>query len=197
MHPGKLMLRGASFSPALLYLGLLAAPFASAQDELILTLGAGSQPHAEQYNESLGLDYSFYRYVRSERQHLQLGVSYTRLRTDTAADYELWAISIYPQLSLYPDADSRFRAIFPGWVSPYFFVRALGPTYLSDKQLGDREQAKHFSFQAQVGFGLALRLGDQRQGLLSVSWKHFSNGSLFKPNDGIDVPVVLSLGLRL
>ena len=183
-------------STVLLVIGLTSASATMARDELILTLGAGSQPHANQRNESIGVDYSFYRYERTARQHLQIGVSYTRIRTDTAENDELWAISVYPQLSLYPDADGGFRKLFPDWVSPYFFVRALGPTYLSEKQLGEREQAKHFSFQAQVGFGLGLRLGEDREGVLSLSYKHLSNASLFSPNDGIDIPLVLNLGIR-
>lgn len=197
MQIGNLMQSCTGIYLSLFLTGLLAAPAALARDALILTLGAGSQPHADQSNKSAGLDYSFYRYERSAHQHLHIGVSYTRVRTDTTDNDQLWAVSVYPQLSIYPEAAGRFRALFPDWASPYFFVRALAPTYLSEKRLGEREQAKHFSFQAQVGFGLGLRLGEQREGIVSLSWKHFSNGSLLEPNDGIDIPLVLSLGLWL
>jgi hypothetical protein len=176
---------------------LLASAPTSAR-ELILTLGAGDQPHADQYNRSIGADFSFYRYERTVRQHLQIGVSYTRIHTDTdtGSPDDLWAISIYPQLSLYPDAQGGFRRLFPAWADPYFFVRALGPSYLSETQLGEREQENHFAFQAQVGFGMLLDFGQARTGILSISWKHFSNGDLFDKNDGIDVPLVLSMGAK-
>ena len=108
--------------------------------ELILTVGAGTQPHADQHNRSVGVDFGFYRYERSPRQHLQIGVSYTMVHTDTDEHSKLWAVSVYPQLSLHPEADGRFRKLFPGWASPHFFVRALGPSYLSEKQLGEREK---------------------------------------------------------
>lgn len=175
---------------------MLTGTLAAESKELIVTAGGGSQPHASQHNRSAGLDFSFYRYERSPKQHLQIGVSYTRIRTDTDAHDSLWAVSIYPQLSLYPEADGSFRALFPDWAAPYFFVRALGPTYLSEKQLGEREQGKHFAFQAQVGLGLKLDFSERHTGIASLSYKHFSNGGLFKPNDGMDIPLVLSLGLQ-
>lgn len=180
---------------ALAILGVL-MPATALADQLIVTAGGGSQPHANQSNRSIGVDVSFFRHERTANQHLLLGVSYTRIRTDADHDSGLWAISIYPQLSLYPDAEGRFRNWFPQWASPYFFVRALGPSYLSSTRLGDREQAKHFAFQAQVGFGLMLDLGRQRTGIASLSWKHFSNANLYDQNDGIDIPLVLSLGMR-
>jgi hypothetical protein len=158
--------------------------------ELILTAGGGSQPHADQHNTSIGLDFSFFRLERSQRQHLQLGISYTYLHTDADTHTNLWAISLYPQLSLYPKADGWFRGLFPDSVAPYFFVRALGPSYISSTRLGTREQANHFAFQAQVGLGLTFDLG-RRQGIVSLSY------NLFHMNDGIDVPLVLSLGMKI
>jgi hypothetical protein len=164
--------------------------------ELLITVGGGPQPNSEQTNTTAGIDFSFARFKRSVRQHIQIGVSYTYLSTNTDTNSSLWAVSIYPQLSLYPDKDGRFRGFFPEWAEPYFFVRALAPSYISESQLGEREQANHFAFQAQIGVGLTLNFPNQRQGLLSLSWKHFSNANLYSKNDGIDIPLVLSLGLK-
>ena len=168
----------------------------AAARELLITVGGGPQPNSDQSNTTAGIDFSFARFKRSARQHIQIGVSYTYLSTDADTFSNLWAVSIYPQLSLYPKQDGKFRALFPNWAEPYFFVRALAPSYISESQLGDREQANHFAFQAQVGFGVTLKLPNQQQGLLSLSWKHFSNANLYSKNDGIDIPLVLSLGLK-
>ena len=43
---------------------------------------------------------------------------------------------------------------------------------------------------------MLLDFGRRRRGILSLSWKHFSNGDLFDTNDGIDVPLVLSMGVQ-
>ena len=175
---------------------LLMIPISGNADELILTYGGGSQEGSSQENRSTGVDFAFYRYERSQRQHLLIGVSYTYMSTDTVENEEIHAFSIYPQLSLFPPADGKFARTFPEWADPYFFVRALGPSYISASQLGEREQANHFAFQAQVGIGLRLDFGQHRKGVMSLSWKHFSNADLFDKNDGLDFPIVLSLGIN-
>lgn len=160
--------------------------------ELYLTGGGGDQPHADQSNRSYGADYHFYRFTRGEYQHLIIGASYTYIdadHDDDAFDNSLYAISIYPQLNLYLKQKS--------WGQPYFFVRALAPSYISDNYLGERQQDNHFSFQAQVGAGAYLNLGQGRRGSVSLSFKHFSNANIFSDNDGFDLPLMLNLGLEL
>ena len=166
---------------------LCSSPLTQA-DEVIISFGGGKQPDASQNNKTFGLDYSFYRKIRSYRQHFLLGVSVTHMTTDTATNKTVNAISFYPQLNLYP------RKL--DWGQPFFFVRALAPTYISSNQLGEREQEHHFAFQAQVGFGAYLNFQDTRGIIVSISFKHFSNANIFSENDGFDFPVVLSLGTR-
>lgn len=185
---------------ALIALGLTVAtsayagPFHSGEriNELSVNAGGGKQPHADQNNRSYGIDYNFYRFKRSPRQHLLIGASYTHLSANhdnNSFDNSSYAISIYPQLNLYLDQKS--------WGQPYFFVRALGPSYLSDNRLGERQQAHNFTFQAQVGAGAYFNLGANTRGTATLSWKHFSNANLFSDNDGIDLPLMLNLGLEL
>ncbi|WP_323846026.1 acyloxyacyl hydrolase [Microbulbifer magnicolonia] len=166
---------------------LLAFQSATA-NELLLSAGGGPQPDSSQSNRTYGIDYSFKRFEKSYRQHIHLGVSYTRVETD-AAEYESFhALSIYPQLNLYPRKQS--------WGQPYFFVRALGPSYISSNQLGDRHQDNHFAFQAQVGYAARINWQGKEDLVLMVSWKHFSNANLFSDNDGIDMPFVVNVGLN-
>jgi len=161
-------------------------------DEVIVNVGAGSQPGSDQRNKTWGVDYSFHRFERSERQHIEIGVSYTSLKTNGPGHDSLVAISVYPQLTLYPSKTSKITAHAPAWAQPFFFVRALGPSYISENSLGTREQAEHFAFQAQVGVGAVIN----EKAIVTFSWKHFSNAELFQPNDGIDVPFVISGGIR-
>jgi len=170
-------------------------PSSANADELLVTAGQGPQPGSDQRNETIGFDYSFYRVERSERQHVSVGVSYTRLTTN-AADYgSLYAVSVYPQITLFPSATSRIAAHSPHWARPFFFVRALGPSYISASTLGSRRQAESFAFQAQIGVGVQLNPGAERRGVIAVSWKHFSNADLYRYNDGIDVPFVINVGM--
>jgi hypothetical protein len=171
-------------------------PQCVAADELWVTLGQGPQPGADQRNETVGVDYSFHRFERSTRQHIDVGVSYTRLTTNVADNRSLYALTIYPQITLYPTKTSRIAGRSPPWAEPFFFVRALGPTYISDSTLGSRLQADSFSFQAQVGAGVLLNSGSEHRTVVAVSWKHFSNADLYTDNDGIDVPFVISVGMK-
>jgi hypothetical protein len=174
---------------------LWALPNTVCADEVFVTAGQGPQPGSDQRNETVGFDYSFYRFERSERQHVTVGVSYTRLTTNAAADGSLYAVSVYPQITLFPSATSRIAARSPRWARPFFFVRALGPSYISESTLGSRRQAESFAFQAQVGVGVQLNPGADRRGVIAVSWKHFSNADLYRHNDGIDVPLVINIGM--
>ena len=159
--------------------------------EILINAGGGDQPHARQQNRSYGIDYNFYRFTRSKYQQLLIGVSYTHIEadhSDASLSNDLYAISLYPQLNLYLNARH--------WGQPYFFVRALGPSYLSDNQLGERQQSHNFAFQAQVGAGTYINLGAGRKGSITLSWKHFSNANLFSDNDGFDLPLMLNIGLE-
>lgn len=164
--------------------------------DLVVSAGHGAQPGSEQFNRTKSIDLNFYRYERSARQHIEIGVAYTQIATNASSDTELYAISVYPQLTFYPAQESRISEGLPSWAEPYFFVRALGPTYISANRLGNRQQANNFAFLAQVGVGLLLDVSEATKVNVGVSWKHFSNANLFSENDGFDVPLVISVGVR-
>lgn len=176
-------------------LGLSVSPSADAR-ELLLSLGAGPQPGGNQSNRLASVDFTFYTFERSARQHISVGVAFTQLKADTATNDRMKLISVYPEFSYYPAAGGRIREALPERVEPYFFTRFLGASYISANTLGDRRQANNFTFLAEVGVGILMAFGDRRRSEFRLSWKHFSNARLFDDNDGIDVPLVLSWGLR-
>lgn len=173
----------------LLYSFVIMACSSAMADELLLSAGAGKQISANQDNELLALDYNFHSIERSARSTLSFGLSYTSLTTNTAIGNDKVEIySLYPQLTLYPTKDSMQNM--------FFFVRALGPSYLSHNQFGERQQDHHFTFQAQVGIGYEKKIDTQQSMIFQLSWKHFSNANLFSDNDGIDIPLVFTLGIK-
>jgi lipid A 3-O-deacylase len=172
-------------------------------DELIFNFGGGPQVGSDvsgnssrQTNYTVGVDYNFYHYERSERSSFVIGASYTYLGTNTDNNDQIHAVSIYPQLSLYPSVESWVNKLVPGNGAPFFYVRALGPSYISANQLGSRRQANHFAFQAQLGIGATYRLKSDQQASFAIAWKHFSNANLYDDNDGIDLPIVMTFGVR-
>lgn len=165
-------------------------------EELLFSFGGGPQPGSSQNNWSASIDYNFYRFERSHRQHFLIGASYTYIRSNAATNDEMYAISIYPQVSLYPEKGSWAYSISPRWAEPFFYFRALGPSYISSNTLGDRRQENNFAFQAQIGVGVKIKSRNDTETIIALSWKHFSNANLFDNNDGIDFPVVLNVGIR-
>jgi len=181
------------------YLGvvlLLTIGGAAVADEFMVNFGGGPQPGADQTNRTAGVDYMFYRHDRSLRSSFIIGVSYTYMSTDTADFDTMHAISIFPQLSMYPTPDSWVHSLLPDGAEPFFFVRALGPSYISANQLGERKLAHNFAFQAQLGVGAIIHRKNNSEMTVAISWKHFSNANLFSDNDGIDLPIVVTLGVR-
>lgn len=157
-------------------------------DDLIwlVNAGGGQQSNSDQNNRMAGADLIFYQHARSERQEIVIGVGYTDIHTNAAFNEHVQAVSVFPQLNLYGKGNDSVR--------PVFFVRALGPTWLSKRNLGDREQGSNFAFQAQIGAGLWF--GKDKDWLVSLSYKHFSNAGLASPNEAFDVPVLLTLGYK-
>ncbi len=168
---------------------------AFAQEVLgMINVGGGPQPNGDQVHRTAGVDLNLWRWDRTARQQISVGVGYTFLRSNRGPNKQLHAISVYPQLTLTPADPNRFGRFFPQGAVPYFFVRALGPSYISERTIGEREQGKRFTFQAQIGVGMRWK-SDNRTKHLALSAKHFSNANLYADNDGIDMPLVLSYGV--
>jgi hypothetical protein len=191
------------FLQTLLATALVTTSLASRADEITASIGGGPQYgsdygdiNADQVNRTLGIEYTFFTLVRSPRSSFQFGAGYTYVGTDSISNNALHAISIYPQLRLTPGPDSIVHEWFAESLEPFFYVRALGPTYISSNQLGSRKQANHFSFQAQIGVGFTVQRRNKGDFTMSLSFKHFSNAGLFEENDGIDLPFLLNFGFR-
>lgn len=153
-------------------------------DDLWCYFGAGPQPgEAGQHNQLLGVDWIPLHWMRSSRQILSLGGSVARLHgSQDGEQSSIDAFSVFPQLTL--------KARLWHGAEPLFMVRALGPSYLSERHLGRREQAMNFAFQAQVG--AALRWDHHS---LALWYRHYSNANVRQPNDGFDIPLVIAFGV--
>jgi len=181
-------------SIACLLVSLSCSP--ASADDLAVFMGAGPQPGSDQRNNVFGFEYSFFTLKRSDRQHFQLGVAYAQFESNVDPSRKLHSFSIFPQLTFYPPATSKLALAMPDGVQTYFYTRMLGPTYINRTSLGLRNQANHFSFHAQVGAGFLFDLQDGTRGIAHISWRHISNANLFSPNDGIDVPLMITIGIR-
>ena len=85
-------------------------------DEFFFNFGGGPQLGSDQnsdesgqVNHTVGIDYSFYRHDRTARSSILIGMSYTYMGTNSTEFGRIHAVSIYPQLSLYPTPTSWVR----------------------------------------------------------------------------------------
>ncbi len=98
------------------------------------------------------------------------------------------------------EALSAFLA-FKLWVPispcfrPYVYYSVAGPTMLSQKTFGHANFAENFVFQDLLGVG--VQMGRHHAADIALLLVHYSNGDIFYKNSGIDVPVILKLGIVL
>jgi lipid A 3-O-deacylase len=75
-----------------------------------------------------------------------------------------------------------------------YIEAGIGVAWLSRHQIMTRQLSLHFQFEDRVGLG--IRLGKRYQYDLSYRYFHYSNGSLKRPNNGINLHL-LNLGIWL
>ncbi len=116
---------------------------------------------------------------------LSAGVGVTWL-WDSYDHQEALLASIYPSIRLYLFESSCFK--------PYLFA-TTGFAYMTERGLGWQQLGGNFTFND--FFGIATYVGREKLWSVGCCWRHISNGDLYMPNDGIDIPLCLMVGRRL
>ncbi len=70
----------------------------------------------------------------------------------------------------------------------------IAASWLSDTTISGRQLSTHFQFEDKVGLG--VRFGEQQQYDIGVRATHYSNASIKRPNNGVNM-VLLSVGYWL
>jgi lipid A 3-O-deacylase len=70
----------------------------------------------------------------------------------------------------------------------------IAASLLSDTEISGRRLSTHFQFEDKAGVG--LRFGEQQQYDMGIRVIHYSNGSIKRPNNGVNM-VLLSVGYWL
>ena len=76
------------------------------------------------------------------------------------------------------------------YFDPYFQA-GIGASWLSQTEMGHKELSTHFQFEDRVGFG--LRLHSPSPWDFCFNFFHFSNGSIERPNNGVNLWVLNAL----
>lgn len=114
---------------------------------------------------------------------LDIGASVSRWKTNQQE-------TIFHTVSLYPLL--RFTLLRTRPADLYFFYSVAGPTFITDGVIDNVQTGRKFTFYDYMGIGAFG--GKQREFTTELKIGHYSNGNLFPQNDGVMVPLTLSLG---
>ena len=119
----------------------------------------------------------------AKRFSLDWGVSLYGLKT-AINDTNLFAISVFPVL--------KYWVWRSGPVDVYLHYSILGPAYISQANIENVKTGPRVTFQDFLGAGLLF--GQERHYNLDFKVTHYSNGNMFPDNEGVAVPLMLSVG---
>ena len=114
---------------------------------------------------------------------LEWGASVAYWKSNENGD-EFYTASLYPLL--------RFTVIRTKPLDIYFNYSVAGPSYISKTTIDEVETGKKFTFQDFMGMGVYA--GKNRRMNAEFKIAHYSNGNLFPQNDGVMIPLTISLG---
>ena len=156
-----------------------------------VNMGGGFGPeevgsHDSQHNGVFDISYTFYESDRGNAWQFLCGAGYSYVFTDVSHHEDVHMLSVLPAF--------RYTLRTRGNFSPFLEV-IIGPSYMSDKRLGNREQGSYFIFND--FFTIGVRWGKEQEWEFKYSYRHMSNGAVVNPNPGWDIPFAFQLSRRL
>lgn len=158
--------------------------------EVSLGYGWGKEISEDYQNRAFVLSGKFYKFPKIDNTLIAtIDGSVSRLHADTDQHQNLTTGAVALGLRAYfadPDVHQ---------VRPYLGVSS-GPAYISDQWFGNREQGANFDIQTTLEGGVEFQLKHNRSIDVNLHMVHYCNAGLASPNQGFDVPYVLSIGYQ-
>lgn len=109
--------------------------------------------------------------------------TFSTVKTNTSA----FAVSVFPVL--------RFYVIRKSSLDLYLHYSVIGPTILSKANFDNLGTGPSLTYQDFMGMGMFIG----KKGKVNLEFKimHYSNGNFFPDNAGIDLPLMLNMGIPL
>lgn len=156
-----------------------------------ISYGTGDPDHLKGYRVAIQ---QFWPWVGFATSRLNLtgywDLSYANWHANPPLAYQPRSISIF---ALSPLVRLQSREAWLFFAQTYLEL-GVGASLLSNNHFGHRNLGSQFAFQDLMGLGLRWQLSETTKATLSYHYLHYSNASLFPPNQGIDVKHLLTLG---
>ncbi len=159
---------------------------------LQISYGAGEPDHLKGYRIAVQ---QFWPWIGFSKAAMNLtgywDLSYANWHVNPPLAYQPRSISIVA-ISPLIRLQSRENWLLAAY--PYLEL-GIGASWLSNHHLGHRNLGGQFAFQDLMGLGLRWSINKAQQcWSFSYHYLHYSNASLFPPNQGIDVKHLFTLG---
>lgn len=155
-----------------------------------ISYGTGEPDHLKGYRLAIQ---QFWPWIGFPKSILNLtgywDISYAQWHTNPPLSNQPRSISI---LALSPLIRLQTRENCLLFAQPYLEL-GIGASWLSNNHLGHRNLGGQFAFQDLMGLGLRWK-NNTTAISFSYHYLHYSNASLFPPNQGIDVKHLFTLG---
>ena len=157
------------------------------QQSWSLGYGGGRESGHDYYQHGLMLDYQIFPLPKVDKTlKFGFGASLANWHANYTENKNMATVAVSAVLRAY-FAPPEGKTIRP------YLLGSFGPTYLSKRKLGEREQGNHLSLQTTMGGGTEFKLGDHEFDV-SLKLAHYCNGGIFLPNQGIDIWCIFSIG---
>lgn len=176
---------------AFLYASLITANSYASTYGVHISYGSGNPDHLKGYRVAIQ---QFWPWVGFARSRLNItgywDLSYANWYANPPLACQSHSISIFA-LSPLIRLQSREAWLFS---TQTYLELGIGASLLSNNHFGHRNLGGQFAFQDLMGLGLRWQISETAAATLSYHYLHYSNASLFPPNQGIDVKHLLTLG---
>jgi lipid A 3-O-deacylase len=158
---------------------------------LQISYGTGDPDHLKGYRVAVQQFWPWIGFVTSRLNITGYwDLSYANWHANPPLAYQPRSISI---LAISPLIRLQSRENWLLAAYPYLEL-GIGASWLSNNHLGHRNLGGQFAFQDLMGLGLRWRKSATSVWSFSYHYLHYSNASLFPPNQGIDVKHLFTLG---
>ncbi len=156
--------------------------------EVAIGYGNSNEPEQDYNNSIYVLSGKFLKFRVDKTLIATLDGTIGQWHAGTDEHSNLTNIALAPALRAYFANPDRHM------VRPYIGV-SIGPTYLSEEQLGTRLQNTHLALQSTLETG--TEIGSQQHSIdLNVHLEHICNAGLAVPNQGFNVLYIFSVGYQ-
>lgn len=152
--------------------------------------GWGNEVEKDYRNQAIVLSGKLYKFPKIDDMLIAtIDGSASWLHADTPSNRNIFTTSVGLGLRAYflnPETHNT---------RPYLGISS-GPAYLSSRRFGEQDQGGHFDLQSTLESGMEFGLKNKRSIDVNLHLVHYCNAGLAHPNQGFNVPFVLSVGYQ-